>query len=156
MKTWTGPGEDLRGYVSGALTVESFAGLGDRGVRVACVCECGRVAVRYFADLRSGAASACRLCVESAERAEAARERKRARDRQRGRHIHAGDPGWERELERSKQRRRKQRAADPLFRAREAYAARKYRARRAADPAFVEAERARAREYQRRKRSNAA
>lgn len=59
---WTGPGEDLGGFVFDQLTVESPAPTGDRGVRVTTRCTCGRIAVRYVADLVSGAARACSVC----------------------------------------------------------------------------------------------
>lgn len=61
-RAWEGEGEDLRGVTFGDLTVEAPATAGPAGVRVSTRCACGRVAVRYVADLASGRARACARC----------------------------------------------------------------------------------------------
>lgn len=73
---WTGPGKDLRGLVSGWLTVEAAAPSDGVHLRALCRCRCGRPAVRRIVALRSGEARACVHCkdAERAERASLAAE----------------------------------------------------------------------------------
>lgn len=62
---WTGPGEDLRGWVFGRWVVTGPASADAGGVRVMCRCACGRIGGRYVADLMAGRTDRCRRCADS-------------------------------------------------------------------------------------------
>lgn len=120
-RPWPGLTAELEGATYGQLTVEAPSGVDADGyVRVACRCECGRVAVRRVVDLTAGRAVACRVCLPPPRPLPPSKRVP----------LRIRDPeAWERTKARYRDRRRERRRRDPSYREREAEYARRYRQR---------------------------